>query len=63
MKFIEQIRSVFAPPSALVIAARELESHRRSLLNAQSSREYADGMCAYHMAAIDRLQNYLKEEQ
>jgi hypothetical protein len=61
MNFINWLRALTAPPSALVIAARELEGHKRNLLNAQSSREYADGMCAYHMAAIDRLTNYLKE--
>lgn len=59
---IEFLRSLWQPPSAIVIAAKELDEHKRQLLAAQSSREYADGMCSIHMAAIDRLTNYLKEE-
>jgi prephenate dehydratase len=63
MNFINQIRTLWAPPTALAQAARELDEHKRQLLNAQSSAEYAQGMVAYHCAAIDRLSNYLKEEQ
>ncbi len=58
---IQKIRAWFTPPSALVLAARELEEAKRGLLSAQSSREYADGMCRYYEAKIKRLTGYLKE--
>jgi hypothetical protein len=50
-----------SPPAALVLAARELEDAKRGLLSAQSSREYADGLCRYYEAKIKRLNAYLKE--
>lgn len=56
------IKNLFTPPTALVLAARELEESKRGLLNAQSSREYADGMCKYYEAKIKRLTNYLKDQ-
>lgn len=62
MNIIKWLKELCAPPPALVVAARELEEHKRQLLNAQSSREYANSMCIYHEAAIDRLTNYLREE-
>jgi hypothetical protein len=57
----ETIRGWFQPPAALVLAARELEDAKRGLLSAQSSREYADGLCRYYEAKIKRLTGYLKE--
>lgn len=61
MNLVERIRALLAPPSATVLAARELEEHKRQLLAAQSAREYADALCIRHTAAIDRLTNYLRE--
>ena len=58
---IETIKRWFTPPAALVLAARELEEAKRGLLSAQSSREYADGMCKYYESKIKRLTGYLKE--
>lgn len=55
------LNSFMAPPSALVLAARELDEHKRQLLAAESAREYAEALCGRHTAAIDRLTNYLKE--
>jgi hypothetical protein len=57
----ETIRGWFQPPAALVLAARELEDAKRGLLAAQSSREYADGLCRYYESKIKRLTGYLKE--
>lgn len=57
--FIEFLRHVYTPPSAEVIALRELESAKRSLLEAQSGREYAESMVKYHDARIKRLTTYL----
>ena len=61
MRAWETIRGWFQPPAALVLAARELEDAKRGLLAAQSSREYADGMCKYYESKIKRLNAYLKE--
>jgi hypothetical protein len=35
--------------------ARELDNARRSLLEAQSARDYANAMVLYHETRIDRL--------
>jgi hypothetical protein len=43
------------------LAARELDSARRALLEAQSAREYADAMVTYHRTRIERLRAVLKE--
>ena len=59
---IDTIKRWLSPPAALVLAARELEDAKRGLLSAQSSREYADGMCKYYEAKIRRLTTYLKEQ-
>lgn len=56
------LRSVFLPPSADIIALRELEDARRRLLEAHSAREYADSMAKYHEARIRRLTHYLQKE-
>ena len=53
------LRNVYNGPSAEVLALRELENAKRSLLEAQSTREYADSMCKYHEARIKRLTAYL----
>ena len=59
----EFFAGLFRPASPEVMAARELDEARRQLLAVQSAAEYADAMCAYHEARIDRLQRYLKGEQ
>ena len=56
---INWMRSMFQPPSAESIALRELEECKRELLNAHSSREYAEAMCAYYHTKITRLNAYL----
>lgn len=58
-QFVSFAKSVFATPSAQMLALRELEDARRKLLEAQSAREYANSMCQYHEARIKRLTNYL----
>ena len=59
MNLIDKIKSIYATPSAEQIALRELEAAKRSLLEAQSGREYAESMCKYHEARIKRLTAYL----
>jgi hypothetical protein len=58
---IETLKRWLSPPAALVLAARELEDAKRGLLSAQSSREYADGLCRYYESKIKRLTGYSKE--
>lgn len=53
------MKNVYATPSAEVLALRELEEAKRSLLETQSAREYADSMCKYREAQIKRLTTYL----
>lgn len=55
------IKSNFVTPSPEVLALRELEDAKRRLLEAQSSREYADSMCKFRETQIKRLTNYLHE--
>lgn len=57
--FVDYVKSLFAAPSAEVIALRELEDAKRKLLDAQTGREYAESMCKYHEARIKRLTAYL----
>ena len=56
---VNWLKSVYSVPSAEVLALRELENAKRSLLEAQSTREYAESMCKYHEARIKRLTAYL----
>ena len=60
-KFIEWIKGLYAAPSAESLALRELENAKRSLLEAQSGREYAEAMCKYHEARIKRLSGYFAQ--
>lgn len=53
----------FRTPTAAELAARELAMARRSLLEAQSAREYADSMVTYHRKRIDRLRSVLSEHE
>lgn len=56
---INYLKNVYTVPSAESLALRELENAKRSLLEAQSGREYADSTCKYHEARIKRLTVYL----
>lgn len=56
---VNWLKSVYSVPSAEVLALRELEESKRRLLEAQSSREYADSVCKYYEAKIKRLTIYL----
>lgn len=58
-ELIHWVKNVYATPSAEVLALRELEQAKRSLLEAQTAREYADSMCKYREAQIKRLTAYL----
>jgi hypothetical protein len=59
---IEQLKDYFRLPSAKELAAKELETAQRKLLEAFSAQEYAKRMADYHSDRIKRLTTYLKEE-
>jgi hypothetical protein len=57
---IEQLKKLWATPSAEVLALRELEDAKRQLLESQTTREYADSMVKFREQQIKRLTAYLK---
>jgi len=57
---INDIKKLWATPSAEVLAIKELEDSKRSLLEAQTAREYAESMVKYREAQIKRLTAYIK---
>ena len=59
MRITKYFKDLFAAPSSEVIALRELEAAKRSLLEAHTGREYAASMVSYHEARIRRLTSYL----
>ena len=57
---IDELKKLWAAPSAEVLAIKELEEAKRKLLDAQTSREYAESMCKFREAQIKRLTAYIK---
>jgi hypothetical protein len=57
------LRNLFRSPSPEMLAARELDQARRSLLEAHSAAEYADSVIAYNQARIERLSAFLAQER
>jgi len=57
---INELKKLWVTPSAEAIALRELEEAKRKLLDAQTSREYADSMVKFREAQIKRLTAYIK---
>lgn len=57
---INELKKLWTTPSAEAIALRELEEAKRKLLEAQTSREYADSMVKFREAQIKRLTAYIK---
>jgi hypothetical protein len=62
---INTLKTLYAPPTAEVLALRELEQSRRDLLDAQTQQEYSTKMVEFHKIKIKRLSAFLKgmEEQ
>ena len=58
----EYLRRCFGSLPRAELMQRELDQAHRGLLEAQSAREYADAMCAYHQARIERLTGALRGE-
>lgn len=57
---IEYLKKLWTVPSAESLALRELEDAKRKLLDAQTSREYAESMCKFREQQIKRLTTYIK---
>jgi len=62
LTMIDHLKDYFRLPSAKELAAKELETAQRKLLDALSAQEYAKRMGDYHSDRIKRLTAYLKEE-
>ena len=62
LTMLDHIKDYFRLPSAKELAAKELETAQRKLLDALSAQEYAKRMGDYHADRIKRLTAYLKEE-
>ena len=58
---MNELKKLWSTPSAEAIALRELEDAKRKLLEAQTSREYAESMCKFREMQIKRLTAYIKE--
>lgn len=58
---LKSIMSIWKAPSPESIALRELEEAKRSMLQAQTAKEYAESMVKYHDARIRRLTQFLKD--
>ena len=57
---MNELKKLWSTPSAEALALRELEDAKRKLLDAQTSREYAESMCKFREAQIKRLTAYIK---
>lgn len=57
---MNELKKLWATPSAEALALRELEEAKRKLLDAQTSREYAESMVKFREAQIKRLTAYIK---
>jgi len=64
-KLLTQVRRMYARmfyvPSAEVLALRELEEAKRSLLEMQTAKDYSGRMVEYNMDRIRRLTLYLNK--
>lgn len=58
-KIIDLLRSVYVLPSARVLAIKELEDSKRKLLEMETNLDYAQSMCNYYKAKINRLEKYV----
>ncbi len=57
---MNELKKLWTTPSAEALALRELEEAKRKLLDAQTSREYAESMVKFREAQIKRLTAYIK---
>jgi hypothetical protein len=61
-ELMNTLTGVFRMPSADMMAVRELEEAKRSLLQMQTAQDYAKRMCEYHQDRCKRLTAYIAKE-
>jgi hypothetical protein len=61
-ELMSRLANTFRLPSADMMAVKELDEAKRSLLQMQSAQDYAKSMCAYHAERVKRLSAYLAKE-
>lgn len=59
--FVQWISDMFRKPSAEVLAQREYEDARRSLLECQRMRDYYENMANFQSVRIQRVRNMIRE--
>ena len=60
-QILYRLARLFRPSTATEIALAELAQARKSLLQAQSSREYYDAMVGCLQTRIKRLEHYTRD--
>ena len=63
MEFISRLRALFAPPSAAILAVRQLEDAKRHLLEAYAYREEAEAYVQKYETRIRRLTAAVRGEK
>lgn len=52
-------QSITSPPSAEILAFKELENAKRSYLEHKTHQEYYSNLCSFETQRINRLEKYL----
>ena len=63
MDFISRLRALFAPPTAEILAVRQLEDTRRYLLRAYAYREEVLATVEMYEARVRRLEATVRGEK
>jgi hypothetical protein len=61
MNALQQLKAVFVPPSAEVLAVQELEEAKRQLLAALTAQEHYTAAVAFRTTQVARLTKHVKE--
>lgn len=59
---MKALANLLRKPAPATIMATDLDNARRSLIEAQDARDYANAMVLYHETRIDRLRSQLDAE-
>jgi hypothetical protein len=51
------------PPSAMILAKKELESAKRSYLENKTHQEYYSNLCSFDSQRITRLEKYIEPNE
>lgn len=57
------LTSLFRKPSALAIAAQDLEEAKRHFLRSVAAAEYHAFQAAYYQGVVERLTDYIQESK